>query len=69
MEDPPSQPSAPPFDLDVLIALRKGKQSCTDHPISYFVSCNRLNPSFSHFIMSLFSVSIPRSYEAILVPA
>jgi len=56
--------------LDILIALRKGKRSCTDHHISNFVSYDHLNPIFRQFTLSLSSESIPRSYiEALLVPA
>jgi len=61
--------SASLFDLDVPIALQKGKQSCTDHPIFNFVSYDNLNPTFRQFALSLSSESIPRSYtEALLVP-
>ena len=70
MEGLPPQPSAFSSDLDVPVALRKDKRSCTDHPISHFVSYDRLTLSFRQFALSLSSVSIPRSYEeAILVPA
>ena len=66
----PVQPSAPPTDLEILITLRKGKQSCTDHPISNFVSHNHLNPQFRQFTLSLSSEFIPNSCEeALLVPA
>jgi len=64
------QPLAPSFDFDIPIALRKGKQSCTYHPIFHFVSYDRINYFFVSFVMSLSSVSIPRSNEEkILVPA
>ena len=33
--DPSSQQSSTPFNQDIPIALRKGKQSCINHPISY----------------------------------
>ena len=32
--DGPPPPSASPSDLDIPIALRKGKRSCNNHPIS-----------------------------------
>ena len=70
VEGPPLQPSVPFSDFDVPIALRKDKLSCTDHPISYFVSYDRLTPFFRQFALYLSSVSLLRSYEeAILVPA
>ena len=50
--------------------LRKGKRSRSDHHISYFVLYDHLTPSFRQFALSLFSVSLLRSYEeAILIPA
>ena len=62
------QPSAPLSDLDVSIALHKGKWSCIVHSISQFVSYDHLNLSFRQFVMSLSSISIDKSYEeAILV--
>ena len=70
VDGPLSSPSASPSDLDISIALRKGKRSCTDHPISNFISYNHLNPTFHQFALSLPSESIPRSYtEVSLVPA
>ena len=68
MEDLPPQPSVPSSNFDVPIALRKAKQSCTDHLISYFVSYDRLTPSFCQFAIILSSVFLPRSYEeAVLI--
>jgi len=46
VDGPPSQPSARPSHLDILITLRKGNRSCTNHPISKFASYDHLNPSF-----------------------
>ena len=43
VDGPPSPPSASLSNLDILIALRKDKQSCTDHLISNFVSYDHLN--------------------------
>ena len=39
-------PLGSPSDLDIPIALREGKRSCTDHPISNFVSYYHINPIF-----------------------
>ena len=61
------QPSAPPSNLDVLIALRKGKRSCIHYFIFHFVSYDRLNLSFHQFALSLSSISIPMSYEEVIL--
>jgi len=59
----------PPSDLDVSIALQKGKRFCTDHPLYNFVFYDRITPSFCQFVLSLSSIFILRSYEnALLVP-
>jgi len=68
--DGPPLLSASPFDLEILIALRKGKRSYIDHLILNFVSYDYLNIIFRQFALSLSSKSIPMSYtEALLVPA
>ena len=58
MEGPPPQPSTPPSDLDVPIALRKGKRSYTIHHIFHFVSYDHLNLSFRQFAQFLSSICI-----------
>jgi len=55
----PSSNPSPPSDLDMPIALRKGKRSCTSHPISNFVSYDHLSPAFSSFISAINSPTIP----------
>ncbi|KAJ9180876.1 hypothetical protein P3X46_009068, partial [Hevea brasiliensis] len=47
-------------DLDLPIALRKGKRSCT-YPISSFVSYNQLSSCSRCFVTSLDSVPIPNT--------
>ena len=49
-------------DLDAPIALRKGVRTCTQHPISQFVSYDRLSPSHHAFVSSLSSISIPQNW-------
>jgi len=67
--DGPPPPSASPSDFDILIALRKGKQSCTDYSISNFVSYDHLNLIFRQFALSLSFESILTLYtETLLVP-
>ena len=43
-------------DLDVPIAVRKGVRTCTQHPISNFVSYNHLSPSYRAFLSRISSV-------------
>ena len=67
--DSPIQPSSPPFDLDALMTLRKGKWSCTDHLISNFASYDHLT-QFHQIALSLSFESISKSCEeTLLVPA
>ena len=59
----------PSDDLFLPIALRKGKYSCTFHPISHFPSYNNLHPTYRAFSLSLTSESIPKSHlEALKLP-
>jgi len=54
---------------DRLIALRKGKRTCTLHPLSNFVSYSHLSSSFKSFISSLDSYSVPKTVsEALSMP-
>jgi len=65
---PPPQPLASLSDLDIPNALYKRNRSCTNHPISKFVSYD-LYPSFRQFALSVFSEYIFKSCEeALLVP-
>ena len=81
--DTPSDPCSPPSSLssdpvvsipdddsslDLPIALRKGKRSCT-YPISACVSYDHLSLASRSFIASLDTVSLPRSvHEALSHP-
>ena len=61
-------PAEPPSDLtpdaaSLRIALRKGKHSCTFHPISQFVSYGHLSSSLHAFITSLNSTVVPKSVQ------
>ena len=62
-----TDPPPPQFtsDLDFPIAIRKGKRTCTDHPISNFVSFDHLSPSFKVFSLSISSL-VPKSYRKAL---
>lgn len=68
-KDSPASCSAPvsssaldpgPSDLDLPIALRKGKRQCA-YPISSFVTYDHLSASSSSFVATVDSVSIPTS--------
>ena len=56
-------------DLDIPIALRKGRRSCTQHPISNFISYTKLFSPFKAFTTGLSDVVIPRNInEALSTP-
>ena len=52
-----------PSDLDVPIAVRKGVRTCTQHPISNFVSYAHLSPSYKSFLSKIASVSVPNNVQ------
>ncbi|GKB41218.1 polyprotein [Tanacetum coccineum] len=52
-----SPPTSPVPELDLLIAIRKGKRTCT-YLISSFVSYDRLSPSSRAFVANLDSISV-----------
>ena len=67
-QKPPTETSTPPSDptpdpASLPIALRKGKCSCTSHPISQFVSYGHLSPSLYAFTTSLNSTIVPKSVQ------
>ena len=53
-------------DLDLLIALRKGIITCTQHPISNFVSLWRLSLKYHVFITHLSSNETPKTVQEAL---
>ena len=56
-------------DLDVPIALRKGTQTCTQHPLYNFMSFNHLSPAFRAVTEKIFAEELPRSiHEALEKP-
>ena len=67
LDGPLIQPSTPPSDLDILIALQKGKRSFTDYPISNFIFYDHLSPQFRQLALSLSSESIPKPCEETLL--
>ncbi|XP_062104525.1 uncharacterized mitochondrial protein AtMg00810-like [Humulus lupulus] len=61
--NPPSNTNS---DLDIPIALRKRTRSCTQYPISKFISYSNLSSSFETFTSSLSDIVIPRNIEEAL---
>ncbi|RVW30881.1 Retrovirus-related Pol polyprotein from transposon TNT 1-94 [Vitis vinifera] len=55
-----------PNDLYMPIALRKGVRSCTQHPISNFISYDRLSSKYHAFVTNLSNIEIPRSIREAL---
>lgn len=47
-------------NLDLPIAFTKGTKTCTLHPISNFVSYEKLSPSFRAFTIKMSNMWIPR---------
>ena len=48
------------------VALRKGVRSCTQHPISNFISYDRLSSKYHAFVTNLSNIEIPRSIREAL---
>lgn len=59
----PASPLAPADPDNLPIALRRGKRSCTQHPIAKFVCYDHISPCFHSFACTLSSISIPSSYK------
>ena len=55
-----------PTDLDLPIAIRKGVQTCTKHPLSNYLSYHYLSQSHKSFLTSLDAIVIPKSMEGAL---
>ena len=53
-------------ELDVPIALRKGVRTCTQHPMSNFVSYDHLSISLRALATNLVGVDIPRTVQEAL---
>ncbi|KAL1085955.1 hypothetical protein V6Z11_D08G083900 [Gossypium hirsutum] len=61
---PPPLPS-----IYLPIAVRKGTRSCTQHPISRFVSYGNLSKSYKAFVTNVDSVKTPKNIEEALESA
>ncbi|XP_019055115.1 PREDICTED: uncharacterized protein LOC109115470 [Nelumbo nucifera] len=58
--EPPDNPIID-SNLDLPIAIRKGKRTCSKYPITNYVSYDALSPSYCAYISAISSVSSPRS--------
>ena len=54
-------------DSHLPIAQRKGKSSCTLHPIARFISCEKLAPKFQAFISNFDKEETPTSIQEALM--
>ena len=58
----------PPInDLDVPIALKKGIRNCTQHPLSHFVSLDKLSPQYKSFFTQVDPIQIPQTHHEALM--
>lgn len=63
--------SSPPKvdDSNMPIARQKDVRTCTQHPISNFVSYHAISPYFQNYVVSLSLVTIPcKVFEALAQP-
>ncbi|KAK8365622.1 hypothetical protein V6Z11_A02G067900 [Gossypium hirsutum] len=61
--------SPPSPSIYLPIAVRKGTRSCTQHPISRFVSYENLSKSYKTFVTNVDSVKTPKNIEEALESA
>jgi hypothetical protein len=66
LSEVPAPSSSIPKTDDLLIALRRGKRTCTQQPIAHFLSYNHVSPCLHSFACILSSISIPSSYKQAL---
>jgi hypothetical protein len=52
--------------MNIPIAQHKGVKSCTQHPISNFVSYQHLSPLYRSFVSKLSFVSIPQNLQEVI---
>ena len=69
---PSTKPNKPidecekPSDMDLPIALRKGTRACTKHPISLFLTYQKLSHTHRAFLSNLHTIPIPRNQSKAL---
>lgn len=55
-----------PYDLDIPIALRKEKRSCTNYPIANYLSYDRLSPKHKAYTSKVSNLFVPRNIQEAL---
>lgn len=50
----------------ILIALRKGKRTCTQHPIERFLSYEKLSQKYRAYVAALHNTNIPKNIQKAL---
>ena len=50
-----------PYDLDIPIAFRKEKRSCTNYPIANYLSYDRLSPKHKAYTSKVSNLFVPRN--------
>ncbi|KAL1148850.1 hypothetical protein V6Z11_A10G153400, partial [Gossypium hirsutum] len=62
-KDCPEEEVSPPSSIHPPIAVRKGTRSCSQHPISRFVSYGNLSKSYNAFVSNVDSVETPKNID------
>lgn len=55
-----------PYDLDIPIAFRKEKRSCTNYPIANYLSYDRLSPKHKAYTSKISNLFVPRNIQEAL---
>ena len=55
-----------PYDLDIPIAFRKEKRSCTNYPIANYLSYDRLSPKHKAYTSKVSNLFVPRNIQEAL---
>ena len=53
-------------DLNISIAIRKGKHSCISHPMSKYFSYVKLSKKYNAFISKISNLHVPRNIQETL---
>ena len=53
-------------DLDIPIAIKKGKRSCTSHPVSKYLYYSKLSKIYNAFISKISNLHVPKNIQEAL---